>query len=147
VIGSRSKLRRAIGTRDLERLKGTTRTRDRSADIAPRRSVLTIRQASPARSGHSGAMSAASVTDERNVGLGALAAAIGFAVVLFVDAPVLLKVAIWLGWAAFCVIVFRLVGLPEWKDEPGKKRLAARLLVIEAIVIAAVAAGVRIAIG
>jgi hypothetical protein len=85
--------------------------------------------------------------DERYVGLTALAASVGFCVVLFIDAPVVARLLMWLGWMAFYVVEIGLTGLAAWKDRPERKRTAARVLMVESILIAGVAAVVRIALG
>ena len=88
-----------------------------------------------------------STMDERYFGLTALAASVGFCVVLFIDAPVAARILMWLGWMAFYVVVLRLTGLPAWKDRPERKSTAVRLLVVGSILIVGVAMVVRITLG
>ncbi len=76
--------------------------------------------------------------DTRHIGMGALAGALGYAVVLFIDASPLVRLTMWLGWMLF-VAVIGYAAMPAWRETPVRKAWASRLLLIEATVVTAVA--------
>ncbi|HSH80411.1 MAG TPA: hypothetical protein VLA19_17930 [Herpetosiphonaceae bacterium] len=78
--------------------------------------------------------------DARHIGMGALAGAVGYAVVLFIDASAVVRLTMWLGWMGF-VAVIGYAAMPAWRETPGRKAWASRLLLIEAAVVTAVATG------
>lgn len=82
--------------------------------------------------------------DARHFGLGALAAAVGYAVVLFIDATLLARVLVWLSWMLL-VSAVGYFALPPWREVPVRKALAGRILVAEAAAVVVLATAIRIA--
>ncbi len=74
------------------------------------------------------------------MGMGALAGAVGYAVVLFIDASAVVRLTMWLGWMAFFAVI-GYAAMPAWRETPARKAWASRLLLIEAAVVTAVATG------
>lgn len=82
--------------------------------------------------------------DARHFGLGALAAAVGYAVVLFIDATLLACLLVWLSWMLLVSAVCYFA-MPPWREVPARKALAGRILVAEASAVVVLATAIRIA--
>ena len=84
----------------------------------------------------------AEALDARHLGLGALAAAAGYAVVLFIDATLPVRLFVWLSWVLLVGVVGYLA-MPAWREAQAHKALAARTLVIESAVVVVLATVIR----
>lgn len=81
--------------------------------------------------------------DARHLGLGVLAAAVGYAVVLFIDATLLVRLLVWLSWMIL-VSAAGYLAMPPWKEGSARKAVAVRVLVAEAVVVVVLATAIRI---
>lgn len=85
----------------------------------------------------------AEALDARHLGLGALAAAVGYAVVLFIGATLPVRLFVWLSWMLLVGVVgYR--AMPAWREAPARKAVAARTLVAESAVVVVLATVIRI---
>lgn len=85
----------------------------------------------------------AEALDPRHLGLGALVAAVGYAVVLFIDATLPVRLVVWLSWMLL-VGVSGYLAMPPWREAPSRKAVAARILVAESAVVVVLATVIRI---
>jgi arginine exporter protein ArgO len=96
---------------------------------------------------HAGDVRDGSGLDPRRIGIGAACLVGVYGVAIFIDESTAFRLTLGVIGAAMALTLAALVPLPAWRERENRKSVAARAMVAEAVLIAAIITAVRLAWG